>query len=104
VLLRGKCGIKAIDRSEPTLIVTRCVNFTNTRDETTKKLSFSYHVGKYLFFRVSYSGYFFLAGRPLFGQIGQVNPPTWNMLAGTWQYGFLPFFGSSSGWMARLAI
>jgi hypothetical protein len=80
------------------------INFTGTWDENTKRLSFSYHFGRFFFFRVSYSGYFFLAGQPLFGQIGPVNPPAWNMLAGTWQSGFLPFFGSSSGWMARLAV
>jgi hypothetical protein len=78
-------------------------NITGTWNESTKKLSFSYNIGRFFFFRVSYSGYFFLAGQPLFGQIGPVNPPAWNMLAGTLQSGFL-FFGSSNGWVARLAV
>jgi hypothetical protein len=79
------------------------VNITGTWDDTTKKLSFSYNLGSF-FFRASYTGYFFLAGQPLFGQVGSVNPPAWNMLAGTLRSGILFWFGTQNGWMARLAV
>ena len=61
---------KATSPERCNLIRSSTVNFTRTWDETTKKLSFSYHVGRFIFFRVSYTGYFFLAGQPLFGQVG----------------------------------
>jgi hypothetical protein len=80
------------------------VNITGTWDDTTKKLTFSYNVGQFIFFRVTYTGYFFLAGQPLFGQVGPVNPPAWNMLAGTLRSGILLWFGTENGWMARLAV
>jgi len=80
------------------------VNITGTWDDSTKKLSFSYNLGRFIFFRVSYTGYFFLAGQPLFDQIGTVNPPKWNMLAGTLRSGILFWFGTNNGWMARLAV
>ena len=78
-------------------------NISGTWDESNKKLSFYYRQN--LLYLVSYLGYLFQAGQPLFGQIGTINPPTWNVLAGTWRAGILlnPF-SFSSGWVARLGI
>jgi hypothetical protein len=82
-------------------------NVTGTWDEVNKKLSFSYKSYKVGMFwlTVSYVGYFFEAGSPLF----KYNPPNggippqldWYVLTGSWT-GL--FFTSGGGWMARLAI
>jgi hypothetical protein len=85
-------------------------NITGTWNAATSELNFSYSftiTTKYFkeFRFVSFQGYLFQAGDPLFNEsAGPVSPAAWNVLAGTYQTG--PFFElntPSYGWVARTA-
>jgi hypothetical protein len=83
-------------------------NITGTWNAQTNELKFSYSYSIVLkwfheFFVVSFDGYLFEAGQPLFNASpGPVATPAWNMLAGTYKVG--PIFvnsGATYGWVAR---
>jgi hypothetical protein len=87
-------------------------NITGTWNAATNELSFSYtftiNIRWFHEYRiVSFQGYFFQAGQPLFNQSpGPVSPAAWNMIAGTYTVGPL-FFGTTApnyGWVARSQI
>jgi hypothetical protein len=90
-------------------------NITGTWNSAGNQLNFSYSFpinegGLRTWRLVSFQGYFFQAGKPLFsgngGQqppLGPVSTPVWNMMAGTWSVG-IALLGHSLpqyGWVAR---
>ena len=84
-------------------------NITGTWNAATNELNFSYSfsvtIGHFHeFIRISFQGYAFQAGQPLFNASpGPVSPAVWNMIAGTYQLS--PFgFGRAYGWVARSQI
>jgi hypothetical protein len=81
-------------------------NITGTWNAATKELNFTYsfsvNIGWFHEFRfVSFQGYFFETGKPLFNENPGPVSPAWNMIAGTYQVG--PFVGTppTYGWAAR---
>jgi len=82
-------------------------NITGTWNAANNELNFSYSftintkwIHEFRF--VSFQGYLFQAGMPLFNQSpGPVSPAVWNMIAGTYQVGPSRSPAPSYGWVAR---
>ena len=83
-------------------------NISGTWDASKSELNFSYRFtvllggGLRFPFFISFVGYLFEAGQPLFNTT--VGPTTahWYMLAGTWQHSFI--LTHPNGWVARQQI
>jgi len=88
------------------LSATETHSVSGTWNATLKQLNFSYsfYIGSTfkIFFPVSFVGYLFEAGQPLFNASPGSTTPSWYLLAGTFQSGF-QVFGQPhlNGWVAR---